>query len=107
MNKFLIFPILIILTGCLTRGSHVVTGELHPVISADAVKIYSELPKNSVVVGLVSCSTVRVNQRGMNIAVAELKKQAALMGANGVFVEKAFLDADSAKTSGKAIFVSP
>ncbi len=88
----------IVLAGCNTtdikatmgNGDAVSTTNRHvKPISSEQVKIYhskSELPKHHTIVGRVSASNY--NMIGMTVSqesiMAELKKQAASMGANGI-----------------------
>lgn len=68
-------------------GTAVVTGTQRPATNADDVKIYTEVPGGAEVIGIVNAKGEGwTDQDGLNRAVAELKKQAAKIGANGVVI---------------------
>jgi uncharacterized protein YbjQ (UPF0145 family) len=76
------------LTAC-ASGSAIVTGNARPAIDPASVKIYLKEPQKSYeVIGLVQASSDAgwTEQGSQNYAVAELKKQAAKLGANGVLL---------------------
>ncbi|MDD3295610.1 MAG: hypothetical protein PHG20_13105 [Geobacteraceae bacterium] len=75
------------LMGCAT-GSVVLVGTARPPIDPQSVKLYLKEPKKYDAVGLVEASSDSglTNQGSQNYAVAELKKQAAKIGANGVLL---------------------
>jgi hypothetical protein len=64
---------------------------------ADQVKIYLDLPPKYETIGIVNASSDAgwTEQGSMDYAIAELKEQAAKMGANGVL-----LQATGEKTTG-------
>lgn len=76
------------LVGCAT-GSSIVVGNVRAPIDPSGVKLYLEAPANYEVIGLVKASSDAgwSEQESVNYAVEELKKQAAKLGANGVFIE--------------------
>ena len=108
-----------VLASC-ASGTALVTGVQRPAMDPAEVVIYTEAPADYEVIGIVTASSEAgwTEQGDLNYAVAELKKQAAKIGANGVILESvgtsssggvitygAFI-ADSAKNvSGKAIYV--
>ena len=73
------------ISGC-TTGTAVVTGQERSSIATGAVTLYSELPAHYEVVGIIeAASDVRISaEAAQKRAFAELKKQAAKIGANGV-----------------------
>ena len=105
-------------------GTALVTGTQRPAIAAEEVAIYTEAPKDYEVIGIVTASSDSgfTEQGDMNYAVAELKKQAAKIGANGVLLESVttsnsggvitynfgfgmFAPVTAKNLSGKAIYV--
>jgi hypothetical protein len=81
--KNIILLFLLVITGC-TASSHIIVGETHPAITADAVKIYDEKPAQSQSVAILTTRLDGLSQSKMDKAVMELKRQAALVGANGM-----------------------
>ena len=73
------------ISGC-TTGTALVTGQERSPIDTGAVTLYSELPAHYEVVGIIeAASDVRISaEAAQKRAFAELKKQAAKIGANGV-----------------------
>lgn len=103
-------------------GTYLVTGTQRDAISAEEVQIYVEEPDNYEVIGVVNASSDAgwTEQGCLNYAVAELKKQAAKIGANGVVIINTGKSKDSVlysngiifsdssyNVSGKAIYVYP
>lgn len=112
--------------GCAyADGSTIVTGTTRTATDSTLVKIYLEPPSDYEVIGVVDASgTGWTAQESQDLAIAELKKQAAKLGANGVLLgvsgEKTsaavggynagyvYAIPVTAKTvSGKAIYVKP
>jgi hypothetical protein len=77
----------LMLAAC-ASGSAIVTGTKRAPITADLVKLYLEPPAYFEVIGLVSASSDAgmSEQSSVDYATAELKKQAAKLGANGVLL---------------------
>jgi len=75
------------LAAC-ASGSAIVTGTKRPPIAVELVKLYLEPPSEFEAVGLVSASSDAgmSEQASVDYATAELKKQAAKLGANGVLL---------------------
>ncbi|MCF7908165.1 MAG: hypothetical protein K9L86_04760 [Candidatus Omnitrophica bacterium] len=75
------------LIGCAT-GSVILTGTARPSTDPQSVKLYLEEPKKYDVLGVVEASSDSgwTDQDSQDYAVAELKKQAAKIGANGVLL---------------------
>jgi hypothetical protein len=69
-------------------GSAIVAGKTRAPTSKEQVKVYLEPPTEFEVIGLVSASSDAgwTEQGSLNYAIAELKKQAAKLGANGVLI---------------------
>jgi len=77
------------LIGCATAtGSVILTGPARPSTNPQSVKLYQKEPKKYDVIGLVEASSDYgwTDQKSQDYAVAELKKQAAKVGANGVLL---------------------
>jgi hypothetical protein len=77
-----------LLSGCAT-GSAIVTGVTRPPIAVELVKLYSEPPAKFEVIAVVKASSSSgwTEQGSVDYAIAELRKQAAKLGANGVLLE--------------------
>jgi hypothetical protein len=75
------------LAACAT-GSAVITGQTRDPIAPEQVKVYLDPPAAFESIGLVSASSAAgwTAQGSMDYAIAELKKQAARLGANGVLI---------------------
>jgi uncharacterized protein YbjQ (UPF0145 family) len=121
----LCFAVMLV-SGCEhASGSAIVTGTRHPPISPDAVKIYIDAPAEYETIGLVHAQFQTGATREaakQEIAMKELKKQAAALGANGILLTavgsndatvgvygRGFLAAGSVsmpELSGRAIFVT-
>ena len=82
---------LLILLGACASGTIILTGHARPPISADSVTLYLTPPAHYEVIGLVSAHDAHgwTDQGRMDKAVAELKEQAADVGANGILVGSA------------------
>lgn len=74
-------------SGCAT-GSGVLVGDARPSTDPQLVKLYLKEPQAYDVIGLVEASSDSgwTDQKSQDYAVAELKKQAAKIGANGVLL---------------------
>jgi hypothetical protein len=101
--------ILLVAAGCVT-SSHKATGELHPPVTADNVKVYTTLPSQYEVVGHVAAdSFAGVDlQQATGDAIFKLKAQAGKMGANGIIIN-GLQDKPlgGAQLTAEAIFVKP
>ncbi len=87
MRAILLLVALATLVGC-ASGSAIVTGRLRPEIPIEAVTLYLQPPDSYETVGLVEATSVIgvTMQQDMDMAVKELKRRAAKMGANGVLL---------------------
>jgi len=83
-----IFAVIIIISCA--SGSVIITGQIRPPIEVALVKLYLEKPEKYEIIGLVTASSDSgwTDQDSINIAVEELKKQAAKIGANGILLDK-------------------
>ena len=101
-------------------GTALVTGTQRPATTADKVVVYTEPPKDYEVIGIVTASSDAgwTEQGDLDYAMAELKKQAAKIGANGVilqsistsnsggaFVGSVWVNSTAKNVSGTAIYV--
>ena len=79
--------ILSALIGC-ASGSHIVIGQQRPAINLDDVTIYLEPPSRYETIGIVEASSEVgfSTQAAQDRAIAELKRQASRIGANGVLL---------------------
>jgi len=87
--KYLIIVIIsiFILSAC-ASGSYILTGQKREPIKPSEVTLYAEPPEEYETIGIVRASSGSgwTQQGEMDLAVEELKKQAALLGANGVII---------------------
>ncbi|MDE5899416.1 MAG: DUF4156 domain-containing protein [Treponemataceae bacterium] len=122
MKKFRIILSLFIplmLIGC-ASGTYLITGTQREAIGAESVVIYTEFPAQYETIGIVTASSDAgwTEQDSLNYAVAELKNQAAKIGANGVVIENMgetssggmivsgiYVPVSAQNVSGKAIYV--
>lgn len=124
-SKILILGMLFLPTlfGCAStnaNGTYLITGTQREAISADSVTIYAVFPEHYEVIGIVTASSESgwTEQDSLNYAVAELKNQAAKIGANGIVIENmektnaggviisgVYVPVSAQKVSGKAIYV--
>jgi hypothetical protein len=72
-------------SGCAT-GTHIVTGKQRSPIKPEQVVIYQVPPAKFEVVGIVNAQSSGNRQFHMDAALAELKRQASLVGANGIIL---------------------
>lgn len=87
-NTLLAFSFVVLAIEACASGSSIVTGIPRPAIAPEHVKLYLEPPADFEVIGLVSASSDAgwTEQGSLDYAIAELKKQAGKLGANGVLV---------------------
>ena len=105
--------------SCAT-GTALVTGTQRPATKSDEVVVYTEAPEKYEVIGIVTASSDAgwTAQERLDLALAELKKQAAKIGANGIILENigtsisggmvmygVYIPVTAKDVSGKAIFV--
>lgn len=104
----------------LCQRNCLITGTQRSATNADEVVIYTEAPEKYEVIGIVTASSDFgwTEQGDLNYAVAELKKQAAKIGANGIILESVsstnsggvisygvYIPVTAKNVSGKAIYV--
>lgn len=114
----MVFALLCVI--CCASGNALVTGTQRPATNPESVVIYTEAPEKYEVIGIVTASSDATGsaQTDLNYAVAELKKQAAKIGANGIILQdvssskgdsvligNVLVSEDKQKVSGKAIYV--
>lgn len=108
MKKFLIFPVLILLSGCISNASYVLTGKAHPKIDPDAVKVSDVAPPNAEKIAIVSGQANHLGQSGTDAILKKLKRSSAAIGANYLVIDKndtLFGYGALAHVSGTAYFV--
>ncbi|MDE6349967.1 MAG: DUF4156 domain-containing protein [Treponemataceae bacterium] len=122
---------LLMVSGCVSvnaSGTYLITGTRRKAIDADTVMLYAAFPKQYEIIGIVTATSTTgwTEQSKVDRAVAELKRQAAKIGANGVVVEdmgeistgsvlignvavvgNVYAPVTAQKVSGKAIYVAP
>ena len=88
LTKLIFLLLILLLTGC-ASGSSIVVGKVREAIDPQQVKLYLELPNTYETIGIVTASSDAgwTEQGSVDYAVAELKNQAAKLGANGVLIE--------------------
>lgn len=112
--------IIIIVASCAT-GTALVTGIQRPATNPENVIIYTEIPSCKYeTIGIVTASSDAgwTEQDDLNYAVAELKRQAAKIGANGVILDNIstsnsggvisngiIIPVTAKNVSGKAIYI--
>lgn len=74
------------LAGCAT-SNQIVTGTARQAITSDAVKVYSTMPPGAEEIGLINAESAGKNQTSVDSAIAELKRRAGKLGANGIVIE--------------------
>jgi hypothetical protein len=74
-----------LLAGCVS-SQRIVTGTARPALTSAAVRIYRAMPEGAEEIGIVNAEASGNNQAAMNTALAEIKRQAAALGANGFTV---------------------
>lgn len=119
LSLFTLLLICFVLFSC-ASGTAFVTGKKRSSVNPDRISIYTEPPEDYEVIGIVTASSDSgfTDQGSLNYAIAELKKQAGKIGANGIILETisksnsggSFVDnvfvADSAQNvTSKAIYV--
>ncbi|MBQ9494362.1 MAG: hypothetical protein IJR50_01835 [Treponema sp.] len=119
--SFIIVAISFALFSCATAdGAALVTGTQRSATNPAVVVIYTKAPENYEVIGIVTASSDSgwTEQDDLNYALAELKKQAAKIGANGVILESVstsnsggivsygvYIPITAKNVSGKAVYV--
>jgi len=98
MRTLLLLALIAALFGC-ARGSHIITGQARPPIPVTSVKIYTTLPAQYETIGIVNSHSPGELQGAMDDCVANLKKHAAEIGANGIILSA------TQQTSGQLIVV--
>ncbi len=76
------------LSGCAT-GSTLVTGVKRVAINSEQVRVYHSSPDNYEVIGMVKSSSAMGfgEQHNLDLALEEIKEQAAKVGANGIILQ--------------------
>ncbi len=83
----IIFIAIILLSSC-ASGSYILTGQKRDPINSSLVKLYTTQPKKYEIIGIVNASSDSgwTQQGDMDLAISELKVQAAKLGANGILL---------------------
>ena len=87
-KDFLLIPLALLAIAACASGSAIVTGQRRAPVAREQVKLYLEAPTEYEVIGVVSASSDAgwTEQGSLDYAIAELKKQAGKLGANGVLL---------------------
>jgi len=114
----------VLLAGCMATGNVIVTGDARPATTPESVELYLDAPSEYETLGLVEASAYvgLTDQQAVDDAIAEMKAQAAKIGANGVILTGRGESATSSvhnvgdyvytvideekKVSGRAIYVT-
>ena len=88
MHVFSFLALVVLFSGCVySDGSTLVTGTPGQTLELSKVQIYLNPPSNYEVIGLINGSgNGWTEQQSMDLAIDELKKRAASIGANGVLL---------------------
>ena len=83
------FILFFLFVSACASGSAIVTGNVRPAVAPESVKLFMDQPSRYEVIGLVEASSHSgwTAQGSQDYAIAELKKQAAKLGANGVLLD--------------------
>ncbi len=98
MNQFklLLLSLSLLLTKACYPVSHVIVGDTQPPIDYTDVKVYIDYPNNYEKIAIIEASSDLAlkdisiditHQQKTNKALERLKKEAALLGANGIVVQ--------------------
>ena len=98
MSRFniLILSILLFATKACYPVSHIIVGDVQTPINHTAVKVYSDYPDNYEKIAIIEVSSDLAfrdlsiefsHQQKTNKALERLKKEAALLGANGLVIQ--------------------
>jgi hypothetical protein len=87
-RALLLLPLTALAIAACASGSAIVTGNRRPPVAPEQVTLYLESPAEFEVIGLVNASSDAgwTQQGSLDYAIRELKKQAAMLGANGVLI---------------------
>jgi len=85
LNKVILYSILLFTVGCVSTQS-IVTGTRRAPVDPAEVRLYSKEPDGAEEIALLNVGAGGTGQYGMNLALAELKKKAGGLGANGVVI---------------------
>lgn len=101
---------LLLVSSCAT-GSAIVTGKTRAPIDPKIIKIYLDAPDDYEVIGLVIASSDSGwnDQDEINLALEELKRQAAKLGANGILLDKVDKSTSGylVNTGGSSVYAIP
>lgn len=97
------YLVAMLLVGCAT-GSALVTGEGRTPTDPSQVKLYLQPPGNYEPVGIVTASS-EVGWTKQDLALQELRQQAAKIGANGILLTYYRIPEKAKSVTGQAIYV--
>ena len=95
-SKLLLLLISLLLVKSCYPVSHIIVGETHVPIDYKDVKVYIDYPNNYVKIAIIEASSDLAfkdisiditHQQKTNKALERLKKEAALLGANGIVIQ--------------------
>ena len=87
-KRFLFIVWILVISGCAyADGSSILTGTTRTPTNPTLVKLYLHAPADYEIIGLVNASgNGWTEQESQHLAIDELKKRAAALGANGVLL---------------------
>ena len=107
MKLTILISLTLLLCSCaITDETHLVVGNIRPAISPDEVKLYVTPPEKYEVIALVSADAKHAfmsQQRLLDIAIKNLRIEAAKVGANGILLD----NAGSLDTNSVGMIASP
>jgi len=91
MNKFTLLCSILLLCSCaITNETSLIVGKQRPAITPDQVSLYIEAPKKYEVISIITADAAHdfmSKQELQDIAIKNLKIQAAKVGANGILLD--------------------
>lgn len=102
--RLLYITITILLLSACATGATLVTGQVRPAIDAAQVKVYNKAPDHFEEIAVVRASAQSGSmQERQDMAIEELRKRAAAVGANGILIE----EIGEEQSGGGGIILSP
>jgi hypothetical protein len=91
MKQFIILCVALLLVSCaITNETSLIVGNQRPTTSPEQVKLYTKPPVKYEEIAIISADAAHdfmSKQSLQNIAIENLKKEAAKVGANGILLE--------------------
>jgi hypothetical protein len=87
LNSLAALCLLMLVPGCAT-GDYLVSGQTRAKIAYEGVEIFTNIPSNAVVIGMVSASNPDRLAQHWHPELKKIRQEAALIGANGVVIKR-------------------